>query len=171
MSATPTDTYFVGHHDGLDIDDETRQRLWNDRRIAIHYPNTIAWKDWIAAADQTPDSESLNPADYEMRERRAIEALVALAETGGYVWAQHLGYKQAVLGFVPPQSNIELFKGKWGARCGLRGRTAILKTLRLTKVKFVNPADYAVLADSRPPLTTITRWRAAKSTVKDLVEG
>ena len=103
--------------------------------------------------------------------RRAVRALLALSANGGYVCAEHYGYKQVMLGSVPPKSEIQLFKGKWGDRCGLRGRPAILKTLKLTNVKFVNPVDYAVLAAGRPRFGTIMRWPAAGSTVKDLVEG
>lgn len=31
-------TYFIRHNTGMDIDDDTRQRLWEEYRIAIHFP-------------------------------------------------------------------------------------------------------------------------------------
>lgn len=158
------DTYFVRHNLGMDIDNDTRRRLWNERRIAIHFP-------WDRYGKRRRDSSSLNPGDYKGSAQRGIKALAALSENGGYVYAEHHGQTQAMLGFIPPGSRIELLKGKWGNRYGRRGRTAILKTLRLKNVKLVDALDYAVLAVGRPRQGTIMRWHLARTTVENLVEG
>lgn len=100
-----------------------------------------------------------------------MRALVDLARTGGYVCAQHHPYPQCMLGFVRPRSKIELFEGKWGRKNDRQGRMAVLKTLRLTKVRLVNPLDSAVLLVGRPRQGTIMRWPLAGRTVENLVEG
>lgn len=158
------ETYFVRHNAGIDIDEQTRRRLWDERRIAVHFP-------WDLRNDKTKDSSSLNPDAYTGSARRALTALVALSTNGGYVCAEHHGRTDSMLGFVPPGSPIDLLKGKWGNRHGREGRTAILKSLRLKKVKTITPIDYAVLAVGRPRQGTIMRWHRAKTTVENLVEG
>ncbi len=156
------ETYFVRHNLGIDIDAQTRRRLWDGRRIAIHFP-------WDLRNEKTKDSSSLNPEAYKGSARRAVKALVALSKNGGYVCAEYHGRTDSMLGFIPPGSRIDLLKGKWGDRH--EGRTAILKTLRLKKVKLINPLDYAVLAVGRPRQGTIMRWHRARTTVENLVEG
>lgn len=158
------ETYFIRHSVGIDIDEQTRRQLWDERRIAIHFP-------WDRRNDKTKDSPSLAPEAYEGPARRAMKALVALAKHGGYVCAEHHGRTDSMLGFVPPGSRIELLRGRWGDRHGREGRTALLKTLRLKKVKLINPVNYAVLAVGRPRQGTIMRWHRARTTVENLVEG
>lgn len=147
------DTYFIRHTADMDIDDATRDYLWRERKIAIHFP-------WTAKGDVSKDSSSLNPDDYERSAKRAIRALRRLAETGGYVCAQHYPRAECMVGFVKPDSKIELVRGKWGDRTNDAGRTAVLKTLQLTKVRLVEPLDYAVLLVARPRQGTIMRWPA-----------
>ena len=148
---TKMHTYFVRHNRGIDIDDQTRRRLWEARRIAIHYP-------WEISGDKTRDSSSLNPDSYQGTAKSAMRTIVALSEKGGYVCAEHHGHPDWMLGFIPPKSKISLLKGKWGDKYGRSGRTAILKTLRLTRIRLVQPLDYAVLAVGRPRQGTIMRW-------------
>lgn len=159
-------TYYVRHSTGIDIDDDTRERLWNERRVAIHFgtaPYTIK--------KSNRDSSSINPEDYKGSGKSCMRTLVELARDGGYVCAQHHPHVEWMLGFVRPRSKIELWKGKWGDRWGMQGRTAVLKTLRLTKVRLVKPLDYAVLHVGRPRQGTIMRWPRARKTVENLVEG
>jgi hypothetical protein len=100
-----------------------------------------------------------------------MKTLVTLSERGGYVRAEHYGHSDCMLGLIPPKSKITLLKGNWGIKYGRSGRTAILKTLRLTKVRLVKPLDYAVLAVGRPRQGTIMRWHLARNTVQNLVDG
>ena len=157
-------TYFIRHTVKLDIDDETRRDLWQGRRIAIHYPYPKSGKLG------PKDASSLNPDDYAASGRRALKALVELAKEGGYVCAQHHPEEKWMVGRVSKGSKIEIFKGKWGAT-EHEGRTAILKTLRLSKVKLVSPLDFAVLSVGRPRQGTITRWHLAGRRVETLVTG
>src|SRR5262245_32251363 len=144
-------TYFVRHNVGIDIDDRTRRRLWDERRVAIHFP-------WARGKDKTRDSRSLSPDAYEGAARRAMKILVELVKAGGYVCAEHHGHTECMLGFVPPGSRVELFNGTWGDRHSRESRVAVLKSVRLSKVKLIDPVDYAVLAVCRPRQGTIMRW-------------
>ncbi len=54
-------TYFARHTTRLEIDQAMRDLLWNEQRVAIHYPEQY---DGVLAADDNP---SLNPDDYPGR--------------------------------------------------------------------------------------------------------
>jgi len=158
-------TFFARHTESLDVDDPTRAKLWDEQRIAIHYPhfnNEHPGKE---------DVTSLISSDYQdVGSRRAINAIVELKTAGGYVCAQYCGMPNLLLGYVPPDSKVELIKGKWGTRNEFEGRTAILKSLPLTKVRIVKPVDHAVLIVGRPRQGTLTRWHLAGDTIINLVE-
>lgn len=158
-------TYFIRHTADLDVDDDTRTRLWEERRIAIHYPHDKHVK--LAESDNA----STDPTDYQGVARTYVERLLELATEGGYVCAQHYPKSQWMLGLVPPGSSIELLQGTWGDANDLGGRPAILKTLPLQNVTIVSPLDYAVLQAGRPRQGTINRWPSAKCAVQNLVEG
>jgi hypothetical protein len=85
------DTYFIRHTASMDVDDDTRAHLWRERKIAIHFP-------WVKSGDASNDTSSLNPEDYKPSDKRAIRALLKLAETGGYVCAQHYPQADCMLG-------------------------------------------------------------------------
>jgi hypothetical protein len=159
-------TYFVRHNTGIDIDDATRSRLWKERRIAIHFPYR-RWEGKLPPQDES----SITPEDYTGSARSGMRKLVELANAGGYVCAQHHPHEEWMLGFVQPGSRIELLKGKWADTGSSPGRTAVLKTLRLSKVKLVDPLQYAVLQVGRPRQGTIRRWPRAGKTIENLVEG
>jgi len=159
-------TYFCRHTKALDIDDETRKRLWDERRIAIHFPH-----DKRGTLPEDKDNSSVAPEDYAGSGHRAMKALARLAAEGGYACAQHHGYEQVQVGRTDPGSKIELLHGRWGKVWGLEGRTAILKTLQLQKVKVVNPCDYAVILVGRPRQGTLMRWPNAGKLIENLVEG
>jgi hypothetical protein len=114
----------------------------------------------------------LNPNDYADRgSQRAIRAFVRLAHEGGYVCAQYAGREQVIVGRIKPSSKIELIEGKWGDTWGNGGRTAVLKTLRISGAKLVDPASYAVILIGRPRQGTLMRWPSAGSTIENLVKG
>src|SRR4051812_33369684 len=110
-------TYFIRHTERLDIDDATRQHLWDARKIAVHYPHDKTGK-------QEHDSVSLQPDNYNGPARIAIGILKKLAEKGGYVCAQYSGFEDALIGRIEPNSAIELVTGKWGKRNGNAERLA-----------------------------------------------
>jgi len=159
------DTYYIRHTKELDIDGATRQRIWDDRRIAIHFPRKEDGKL------HSKDNQSLDPADYPRRERRAIRALGNLAKDGGYVCAEYFQHSECILGYVEPATRIELIRGGWGSIDRYPHRKAILKSLRLKKVKLISPCDSAVFLVRRPRQGTIMRWRRTGKTIENIVRG
>jgi hypothetical protein len=86
------DTYFIRHTNELDIDAATRRRIWDDRRIAIHFPRK---KD---GEPHKRDNQSLELDDFPRREQRAMRALKRLAEDIGYVCAEYFQHSECVKG-------------------------------------------------------------------------
>jgi hypothetical protein len=62
--------------------------------------------------------------------RKAIRAMAALAQSGGYVCGRYFPpYEDHLVGFVERNSKIELVEGHWGKKWGLEWRLAIVKLL------------------------------------------
>ena len=158
-------TYYVRHTLKLDIDDATRQHIWDTRRIALHFP--LDKNGGLPG----PDNSSLKPDDYYKSGKRAMRVLKELETNGGYVCAEYANFPNALVGVVQPSSAITLIEGKWGNGNKLAGRTAILKTLQLQRVQELAPSRSAVILVGRPRMGTIMRWPTIGSAVKNLVEG
>ena len=158
-------TYFVRHTAALDIDDSTRQMLWDSQRIAIHFPNDSQ------GILQAQDSESLDPLQYVGSARNAMTALVNLARSGGYVCAQYHGHENSLVGWIEPESKIEILHGRWGAVHNLVGRIAALKAIQLQRVKQITPFSSAAILVGRPRQGTMMRWPSAGQNIENLVEG
>ncbi len=160
------DSYFVRHTKSMTVRDEDLDRLWADDKIAIHFPG-----------EGEEDSRSLDPNDYlYVGERRAIERLVELAENGGYVWAETRIDQRVKVGVVRPGTQIELYSAIWTLPNdhryhGRGGSEAILKTLRLDRIREVAPYEANNLRTVRPRRGTIMRWRACGNGLEALVEG
>jgi hypothetical protein len=133
----------------MGIDADTRQMLWDSHRIAIHFKDTA----------------SRRPEDYDRAGQQAMRTLLTLADEGGYVCARLHPYDDFMLGYVAPDSEVEVLRGRYPD-----GRIAILKTVQLTKVRLVKPLDHAVLHVGRPRQGTIRRWLLARKIVENLVE-
>jgi hypothetical protein len=141
-------TYFARHTNHLLIDDTSRKRLWEECRIAVHYPENASGN--LAKTDNA----SSRPEDYppKSKARSVIGALKTLADEGGYVCAEHFGENQVQIGWVPPGSAIELIDGRWAPP---EDRTAVLKTIRLQKVRVLTPLESAVVLAGRPRMGTL----------------
>jgi hypothetical protein len=146
------------------IDENTINRLLNENRIAIHYPER---PDGITGDS---DSKSLNPNDYHRAAKGAIRALVELARDGGYVCAEYHGYTKVKIGKVSPETIIDLFEGQWAPENENAPRDAILKSIRLSEVKEIHPEDYATIWVGRPRQGTLQRWSNAGTVIEQLVE-
>jgi hypothetical protein len=156
------DTYFIRHSRSLDISEATRQRLWDERLIAIHYPHYRDCK-WVEAAD----NESLDPADYTGHASQYMSTLRRLATEGGYVLAEYAGYSDFLIGTVAPGSGLALLRGEWGST----RRVAALKTAQLRDVRLLDRRDHSVITACRPRQGTISRWHAVGDAVAALIEG
>ncbi len=159
------ETFFARHTVGLDIDKRTRAKLWEERRIAIHFPHS---KDGKLRGR---DNRSLKLSDYPGRARRAMRALLTLAKNGGYVCAEHHPQQECLVGYVRPNTKIQLVRGRWGSANGYDQRKAVLKSVKLEKVKIMHRCDLALVLVGRPRQGTIMRWPSAKDSIENIVEG
>jgi len=159
------ETFFARHTVALDIDEKTREKLWEDRRIAIHFPHD---KDGKLRGT---DNRSLKLSDYPGSAQRPMRALLTLAKYGGYVCTEHHPHQECLLGYVRPNSKIQIFRGKWGSVHGHQDRKAILKSVKLEKIKIMHRSDLAVVLVGRPRQGTIMRWPSAKDAIENIVEG
>ncbi len=160
------DSYYVRHTKAMTVRDEDLDRLWNENRIAIHFPG-----------EGEEDSRSLNPEDYLYNsEKSAIKTLVELAENGGYVWADSRDQTNAKVGIVKRGTEIQLASATYTKPSdpryeGREGTEAILKTLQLDRVKEIAPHEAMSLRAAIPQHGTIRRWKACGPRLEALVEG
>jgi hypothetical protein len=159
------DTYYARHTWRMDIDAATRQSIFARELVAVHYPHHEDGK----LHDQ--DLRSTDPADHDARGKRVLKGLNILARNGGYILAEYEGQDEVLIGYVAPNTQIEFLEGKWGNRYNLSGRTAILKTVQMSRVKKVLSARAAALLAARPRQGTLMKWPKVKTMVENLVEG
>ncbi len=153
-------TFFIRHSIGLGISDATRRRLWDERRIAVHYPEDRKGKL------QRTDNESLDPADYGGYAKTVMSIFQRLRSEGGYVCAQYFGQSELLIGTIAPNSKMTLLRGERGSST----RPAVLKTLRLADAKLLQPRDHSIIAASRPRQGTIGQWHAVGDAIAALIE-
>jgi hypothetical protein len=147
--------------------------MWKQKRIFIHFPwDKVRRKQKYQ--DRQSDATSTDPEDYEGFDRRAVRSLKNLADNGGYVAADFAEHPELMLlGKVQPQK-IKLVRSKRRpdypekpprSHSGIE----IIKTLLLSKCRYIAPADYALLQTVQPRQGTIMRWHKAKNLVEALV--
>ena len=156
--------YFIRHTDDMDVDDSTRKFLWENHLVGFHFPTDNV--------DPTRDSERTTPEYYTgTKGHKAVLALNRLARDGGFVFSTHYPHNdQFMLGIVKRGSKIAITKGMWGNKYGMAGRVARLKTLALTRVRFIQQTDifYGLLRAKTGMFGTIRRVKNA-NIVRNLV--
>jgi hypothetical protein len=161
------ETYFIRHTNDISVDEKTREKLWKQNRIFIHYP-------WDKSGNSRTDSKSTKPDDYKDNAKNVISKFVQLASKGGYVCAHFANQEKWLMGIVPPKSKIQLYRGKWKPEelKRLKGHdgVVILKTLLLHKARRILPDDCVVLQPAQPRQGTITRWPSIRNAVCAIVE-
>jgi putative restriction endonuclease len=158
-------TYFGRHTADLDVDNETRSRLWKERIVAIHFPEDR--NNVIGPAD----NQSINPEDYPPNAARNVRALRELATDGGYVLAEYYGHSELLAGRVDAGSAVELIAATWGTNSGKQGDPAILKGIRLQDALVVSRDQLGAVWGMRPPRATLRRWQRAGNAIAYLVDG
>ncbi len=157
-------TFFCRHSSQLDIDGDTLDRLWNENLIGIHYPNQLP-------GGVMEETRSTNPEDYVKTARKSMNVLAQLASEGGYVFAVYENQGSYKIGKVDPGTSIDLIPGKWGSKNSESGRQAVLKGLRFSQSKILEPSQALALTCAQPRQGTICRWHAVGSRVANLFEG
>ena len=155
------DTYFIRHTNRMSIDSDTFERLWVNRKIAIHFPS-----DKNGVLDTEKDNVSLSPEDYKGHDAFAISTFVELANNGGYVCAHYRHRNECLIGMVEPKTEIEFIEGWWDDN---KSRLGIFKSLQLKKVKVVRESQLAHILVGRPRQGTIRKWRLIGNRIEYLV--
>ncbi len=156
-------SYFV-RHKNLAVNPEDLDRLWEDNKIAIHYPGD----------GRGPDSESIEPGDYRRSDKGAIGCFKELSEKGGYVWAESERQTDAKIGRVQPQE-YKPFRTTWIKNSDPRYKhktdsdEAVLKVLQLVDFRPVHPGTAMGLRAGRPR-GTICRWKKCGRRLEALVK-
>ncbi len=158
-------TYYSRHTEDLDIDDAMRRRLWDERRVAFHFPEG---PDEVIGPR---DNESLDPNDYPTNAAINVRALREMARDGGYVVAEHHGHDEYLVGRVDPGTEIEILRGRWGDHGRFPGRPAVLKSVRLQDVQVLGADQIVPVLERRPTRATLRRWPRAGDVIAELVDG
>jgi len=163
-------TYYA-RHTKISISDAAVRNLRERQLIAIHYPEAKN-----RPVPDHPDSESLDPNDYESTgAKRALSSLIRLAKDGGYVVAQYRGIPKLVVGKVEAGSQIVLEKSIWHApHKGQElypDREAILKAVTYIEICELEPLQQRNALAIAPQLSTLSEWHAIGDKVKNLAEG
>ena len=158
-------TYYARHGSKLDIDEQTYADLWRAGIVAVHYPADA--RGWREESDAT----STDPEDYVGSAKSALSRLHEVARDGGYVCAEYEPFDGCLVGYVKPGSEVELVRGRWGAKNDAGDREAILKAVRMTRFKRLTAAESLSLLAARPRQGTFSRWPGAGVRVRDVVEG
>ncbi len=165
-------SYFIQHTKTLGIRDENLRELWDQGKVAIHFPGNL----------EGEDLKSLNPEDYEdspgaRTAKASIKCFKELTRDGGYVWAQSRISAVVKVGKVEPQE-VEWFHARWRESEDLPdeykrkgGKDALLKVLTLSKVKDIRPGQAMGLRAGRPQRQAISRWWKCRNGLAALVEG
>ena len=152
-------SYFIRHTDGIDIPDEVINEFWENNIVCIHYPggkNDLGDKDL----------ESRNEEDYKGQAKKAIGYLNDLDQYGGYIWAEYRTQPDLIkVGKIIPNS-FQWKKRNWRSKT----RVAILKTLRMEKVREIQISDVLPLLAARPRKGTISPWNKIGIRLEKLVE-
>lgn len=163
-------SFFIRHTERLSVRDEDLRQLWDQDKLAIHYPDRLD-------GDKSVDNDSKVPDDYpykDTRARSAMRALKELADNGGYVWVEsRIDPQIAKVGIVSPQ-DIEVFAAKWthsAKYSGREGTKAALKVVRFDRKRSIRVGEAVGLRAGLPRQGTIVRWHKCGTRLADLIEG
>jgi hypothetical protein len=153
-------TYFIRHTWKLNIDSATRSMLVDQGLVAIHYPDRPAGLG-------PEDVSSCDPEDHDRKGGNILRRFLALGRSGGYICAEYFAYPGWILGYVEPGTDVQLLHGHWHQPAD---RTAVLKTLKLTRVRHVEEGAAAAMLVARPRQGTFMRWPRAGRNIERLVD-
>jgi hypothetical protein len=148
------DSFFVRFTEGMPVDDDHLDALWDQNKIAVY-----VWDD-----NKFPDSISYRWQDYKGADQRSVGAFSQLSRSGGYVWFESRTQEMAKVGVVRPDTGIEI------ERSGRNGSETLLRTLQLHDAREVPPEEAPSLRAARP-LQAICRWRQNDTRLVALVKG
>lgn len=160
-------SYFVRHTQDIAVSTQAWQSLYEENRIAIHFPD---------AGNET--NTRLDPASYRDRAaRQPVEVFRVLNELGGFVWAQFklpAGTRVKVGRVIP--GSFECLETTWDSpdpkgkhgHCRTGDPTA-LKSLRLSDARALDPHEAQNLRNARPK-GAAARWECIDDALERLVD-
>lgn len=169
------ESFFARHTKQLSVRDDNLQQLWNQNKLAIHYPDRLD-------GSKSVDNDSKLPEEYpdklpngkRTNAKTAMGTLKELADSGGYVWVENRKYPGvAKVGKVNPQC-IEIFSAQWTYNpeySEREGTPAALKTVRIDEPRLIRVGEAIGLRAAKPRQGTIVRWHKCGTRLADLIEG
>ena len=100
------DTYYARHTWRMDIDATTRNSIFANGLVAVHYPHHEDGKLYDV------DLKSTDPEKHDARGKRVLKVLNTLASCGGYVLAEYEGEEKVLIGYVTPNAPIKFLEDK-----------------------------------------------------------
>ncbi|MCW7467785.1 hypothetical protein ND864_18850 [Leptospira levettii] len=94
--------------------------------------------------------------------RTAIRYLLDISKNGGYVWAEYSLIKKTMIGFVKPNTEIEIISLdpiKSKDTSNFPHGKLFLKTLKFSKCEEIKPSELLMLKARRSRQGTFVRWR------------
>jgi hypothetical protein len=148
------DSFFVRFTEGMPVDDDSLDALWEENKIAVY----------VRADNASPGSVSHRWQDYVGADQRSVAGVAELSRSGGYVWFESRTREGAKAGVVRPDTAVQVERAE---RSGAR---AVLRILRLHDVRKVPPTEAPGLRAARP-LQAIWRWPRHDTRLVALVKG
>lgn len=175
------DSYFARHTKSILVRDVDLKALWDDNRIAVHYPDST--KGMLGKTD----SKSTDPKHYVSASAKSVmNRLRELSEYGGYIWVESFVSDDGVakIGLVEQGTEVLLTTDRQvdvDARWDRRGNSsdfperssgdpAILKTIKFSHEKTIKRHEHVGLKASRPLRRPLSRWKCG-TRLEDLVKG
>jgi hypothetical protein len=149
--------YFIRHTAILDISPKDFQGLFQSREFGIHFTSNFS--------DLT---QALEEETYQQSEgKTAIRYLKELAENGGFVWCEYANVNSILIGEVTAGSQIFLkkFTATRNSHSYPNGEL-VLKCLKLTRWKEIQPDELLALRARRPRQGTFVHWRKSFNLVE-----
>lgn len=148
--------YFIRHTNEMTVSYDAVSRLYSDDLIGIHFE----------------DVDSINSRDYEdPAAKKAVACFRDLNTDGGYIWAQYHRHAMAKVGEIEKGSfsTREVARRPESGSSTRAGSKAILKTLRMTRVREIAADEMQALRAVRPRRGTIAHWGSANGLLRAIV--
>ena len=167
-----TQSYFIRHTKKLRVKDDDVKRLWEENKVAIHYPGFMDQENNSLDPEDYKDKKKNNPGAYS-----AMKVFKELNDFGGYIWAEYHTHKHLVKIGRIKRGSAKLFDAKWVQYDNPRihrndGDPTKLKSLQMEDCREIDlkKGNYWFFIAQKPRLVTISRWRAVGDYLRQLVE-
>lgn len=153
--------YFIRHTDILELDHSQIDALFEDRRFGFHFESNFEDKN-----------DYLDEKKYSTSQgRTAIRYLLDISKNGGYIWAEYSLIKKIMIGYVEPNTKIDIISLDPNKTLNNKDGKLILKTLKFSKFQEIEARELLMLKARRPRQGTFVRWRNCFGKLTKIVEN